>query len=125
MKQLRTIIRNTLIIDNEELMNNNLIKVFSENGLHLDIISSKHDYISRLKQKNYDCVMINSDLPNNLTAKTIDAIKGNYPWMIVIVLLVNLSYAKVFDFVRLGVDDFVIKPFSWENIESVYKHYYY
>jgi len=125
MKQLRTIIKNTLMIDNEELDNSNLIKIFSENGIHLEIISTQHDYVNLMKNKEYDCVLINSDLPDNFALKVIDVIKGNYPWIIVMVLLVHPNYEKVFNFVRLGVDDFIIKPFSWDDIEKVYRYYYY
>jgi len=125
MKQLKTVIKNTLMVDNEELENSSLTKIFNENGIHLDIISTKHDYVSWLKQKDYDCVLLYSDLPDNLTLKIIEAVKGNYPWVIVVILLVNQSYEKVFNFVRLGVDDFILKPFSWDDIEKIYRHYYY
>jgi DNA-binding NtrC family response regulator len=125
MKELKTIIKNTLMLDNEELNSTNLVNIFHENGLNLEIISTQCDYLNRMKQQKYQCMMIHSDLQDNMTYKVIENIKSNYPWIIVIVLLVNISYEKVFEFVRLGVDDFIVKPFSWEDIESVYKHYYY
>jgi len=125
MKQIKTIINNTILIDNEELDSANLVKIFYENGLNLEIITTNQDYLNLLRQKDFDCLLIHSDMPDSLTVKIIDFIKCNYPWMIVIVLLVNKSYEKVFELVRLGVDDFIQQPFTWEDIEKVYKHYNY
>ena len=125
MKQIKTIINNTILIDNEELDSGNLVKIFYENGLNLEIITTNQDYLNLLRQKNFDCLLIHSDMSDSLTVKIIDFIKCNYPWMIVIVLLVNKSYEKVFELVRLGVDDFIQQPFTWEDIEKVYKHYNY
>jgi len=125
MKQLKTIIKSTLIIDYEEIGNTNLINIFSENGLLLDIVASDHDYLNRINQKKYDCVMINSDLADNLAVKIIDTVKGYYPWIIVVILLQNPDYEKIFNFVRNGADDFIMKPFSWTDMEKVLKFYYY
>ena len=125
MIPLKTAIKSTLIIDQDEYNNNVLKSIFREKGLSLDTVSEKIDYIEMIENNRYDCIIIDSDLPNNQTAISIDEIKGNYPWMIVVVLLKDMNYEKIIKYVRLGADDFIMKPFSWDDIEVLLKHYYY
>jgi DNA-binding NtrC family response regulator len=125
MPKLKTAIISTLIVDHEEFGNTHLQSIFNENDLHLDIHSPHCDFLNVIEKKKYDCVMINSDLMNNLTMEFIDKVKGNYPSIIVIILLKNPSYEKIFNFVRAGVDDFIMKPFTWEDVERTLTFYYY
>jgi DNA-binding NtrC family response regulator len=125
MKTLKTAIKHTLIIDKEELENTSLINIYKENGLSLDIVSEEHDYMNKIHTTKYDCVMIDSELPNNQTIKIIDEVKGNYPWMIVIIILKKPEFDRMINYVRLGVDDFLLKPFTWEDLETMLRHYFY
>ncbi|MCL1826627.1 MAG: response regulator [Candidatus Cloacimonetes bacterium] len=125
MITLKTIIKSTLIIDQEEYNNSNLKNIFREKFLHLDIVSPEHDYMSMIENTKYDCVMLDSELAKNQSTFIIDQIKGNYPWMIVVVLLKNNDFEKIISFVRLGVDDFIVKPFVWDNFEELLKHYFF
>ena len=125
MITLKTAIKSTLIIDKDDFNNTNLIGVFKEKGLMLDTISDEHDYIEKLEKNQYDCVMIDGELPNNQTNKIIDEIKGNYPWILVVIFLKSADYTKIIKFVRLGADDFLVKPFTWDDLENLLRHYYY
>jgi DNA-binding NtrC family response regulator len=125
MKTIKTRFKSSLIIDHEEFGNALLEKVFFENGLHLDIISPNNDYMPMIEHKKYDCVLLNSDLMSSLSYDIVDKLKSHYPGIAIIILLKNPSYEKVFNFVRLGVDDFIMKPPTWEDIERVFTHYYY
>lgn len=125
MKTLKTAIKSTLMIDSDEVGNANLINIFNENSLCIEIISHKHDFMKRIFDNHFDAILLSSDLPNNMSFKILDAVKGSFPWIIVIVLLKNPDYEKIFDFVRQGADDFVLKPFIWEDLEKVYKFYYF
>ena len=125
MIAIKTAIKSTLIIDKDEYNNTNLKSIFNEKGLLLDTISDENDYMEKIESNRYNCVMIDSELPNNQTSKIVDEIKGYYPWIIVVIFLKTLDYTKIIKFVRLGVDDFLVKPFSWDDLEQLLKHYYY
>ena len=125
MKKIRTAIKSTLLIDPNEESNTNLVSIFNENSLELEIISNEKDYQKILEENKFDCVMINSDLDDNLADRIIDTLKIYYPWIVIVILLEEPTYEKVFSFVRAGADDFIIKPFNWESIEEILKFYYY
>ena len=125
MKTLKTSIKSTLMIDDKEINNTDLINIFLENGLYLKIVSDKEDYIEGVKDNKYNCIMINSDLPNDNTTKIINQIKGFYPWIIVIIILNEPVLESVIKYVRIGVDDFIQKPFVWTELEALLKYYYY
>jgi len=125
MTFIKTVIKSTLIIDQEEYKNSNLKSIFKENELTLDIVTQEHDYMAMIDHNKYDCIVIDSDLPRNQTEKIIDDIKVKYPSTIVIILLKLPDYEKVIKFVRLGADDFIVKPFTWEDIEIILTYYYY
>jgi len=126
MRHLRTSIKSTLMIHSLEPSEETHLKnIFFENGLFLDIVSLDSDFMARLEQQKFDCVIINSDIENNQPQEIIDNIKIVYPWIIVIILLKNPSFEKIFQLVRYGVDDFIIHPFLWEDVEKVLSYYYY
>ena len=125
MKPLKTILKSTLIIDYDDIENANFINIFIEHGLSLDIVTPQKDFLSIIKKNKIDCVMIYSDQPDNMAYKIIDAIKTNYPWVVVIILLQNPDYKKIFGFIRQGADDFILSPFTWDDVENVLLHYYY
>ena len=125
MKTVKTTLKSTLIIDNQEVKNSYLVNIFLENGLYLQIISEADDYLLVLETKKIDCVMINPDLPNKDIYLMIDQIKALYPEIVVIILLNDQDFEKLLKFVRLGVDDFLQKPFTWWELENLLNHYYY
>jgi DNA-binding NtrC family response regulator len=123
MKTIKTSIKSTLIIDHEEYENQHLKNIFYENDLKLDIVLPGSNYIDLLQENKYNCLMINSDLVRDQSVEIINNVKINLPWVIVIVLLKNPSYEKIFHFVRQGVDDFILKPFNWNDIEKILRYY--
>ena len=125
MKKILTAIKSVLLIDPSDRKNTNLISVFEENGLVLEIISNEHNYQNRIHDRQYDCVMLNSDLENDKTENIIDFVKTTYPGIIVVILLEEPTFEKIFRLVRLGVDDFIIKPYIWDDIEKLLRYYYY
>ena len=125
MPKIRSAIKSVLIIDIIDHENNNLISIFLEHGIDLDIVSYHDNYKYMMDSKQYDCIMLNSDMKDNLTEKIIDYIKVTYPGTIVVVLLENPSYEKVFQFIRISVDDFIMKPYTWDDIEKLLRFYYF
>ncbi|MCL2063075.1 MAG: hypothetical protein FWG98_01710 [Candidatus Cloacimonetes bacterium] len=125
MKTIKTAIKSTLIIDPDENENVTLISIFKEYGLELDIITRENDFLEKLNNNRYECVMIHSDLPENYTDKIVDTLKIDFPNIVVIILLENPTFDKIFHFVRSGVDDFILKPFIWDDIEKLLRFYYY
>ena len=125
MKTIKTTLKSTLIIDHQEAKNSYLMNIFLENGLYLQIISETEDYLQVLKNKKVDCVMINPELPNKDINMMIDQIKALYPQIVVIILLNDQDFEKIIKYVRLGVDDFLQKPFTWWELENLLNHYYY
>jgi len=126
MRKVRTSIKSTLMISVLDLQQiDHLKNLFFENGLFLDIISPENDYLSRFEQYKFECVVISSDKENNQTFEVIDQIRILYPGVIIIVLLKNPTFESIFQFVRYGVDDFLMFPCVWEDIERVLSYYNY
>ena len=114
-----------MIIDPDEKNNSILKDIFSRLSIKMNIVTPGFGFLVGLKNQQHDCVLINSELPDNQAIRILDKIKWEVPNMIVIILLNKPNINKIIEFVRHGADDFIQKPFTFEDIEKILTYYYY
>ena len=125
MHPIRTAIKSVLIVDPVNINNRSLVSIFKDKGIELEISNQHQNYQYMIESKQYDCVMLNSELENNYCEIIIDFIKTHYPGIIIVILLEDPTYEKIFNFVRKAADDFILTPYTWEDIEKMLRFYYY
>ena len=101
-----------LLIVDDELKIREVVKEYSIlNGYEIDEASDGMEALEMIKNNDYDCIILDIMMPRLdgfSTCKQIKAIK-NIP--IIMLSARQEEYDKLFGF-ELGVDDYVVKPFS-------------
>jgi DNA-binding response OmpR family regulator len=101
------------IIEDDNMTIEILKFIFSKEGYLLSISKDGLDAIERIPEEIPDLVLTDIMLPMKSGLEIIQFIKDNYANMPVIALSsLGEEEATVLDAFKLGVDDFIAKPFS-------------
>lgn len=101
------------IIEDDNMTIEILKFIFSKEGYQLSISKDGLDAIERIPEEMPDLVLTDIMLPMKSGLEIIQFIKDNYPKIPVIALSsLGEEETTVLDAFNLGVDDFIAKPFS-------------
>ena len=100
-----------LIVDDDEAVLTMLYKVIRSNGIEADTVASGEEALERLRERDYDAVLLDVLMPNLDGFAVCRAVREGSG--VPILFLTALGGEK--DVLRgyaLGADDYVTKPFS-------------
>ena len=100
---------NILIIENEVYLAQKVASRLFEDGHHCDMVTSYHEILPNVL---YDAVLLSTNFP---TAACDEVIK-NFQESIIILLVSYISDATVTRPIKLGADDYVLKPFVIDEL---------
>ena len=101
-----------LIVDDEELIRNVIKEYLKINGFEYDEVSDGIDAINKVKNNNYDIIIMDIMMPKMDGYESVRKIREFNKQIPVIMLSARgEEYDKLMGF-DLGVDDYVTKPFS-------------
>ena len=101
-----------LLIVDDELKIREVVKEYSlMNGYEVDEASDGLEAIDKVKNNDYDCIILDVMMPNLDGFSACKQIKSLKKIPIIMLSARNEEYDKLFGF-ELGVDDYVVKPFS-------------
>ncbi|MBI4245343.1 MAG: sigma-54-dependent Fis family transcriptional regulator [Planctomycetes bacterium] len=107
-----------LIVDDEKKICESIARVIGEEGISFDISYSAEEALLLLSKKEYDLVLCDIRLPNMDGISLLERIKATYPSLRVIIITGYASIETAIKALRLGAYDYVIKPFSPEEINK-------
>ena len=99
-----------LLVDDEEIIRNSLAKELSEEHFAVTTVSSGREAISALHDAQYDLVITDLMMPGIDGFGVLKAAKDRAPLTNVIILTGYGDMRLVIDALRLGADDFTLKP---------------
>lgn len=102
---------NILIVEKDKFFINSMKYNLEQEDNNIDVIKNPKDVLVRLKEKTYDILIINSDMPG---MENFDLCKKIREISIVPIIAISeneddISKILAFDY---GVDDYLIKPFN-------------
>ena len=100
---------NILIIENEVYLAQKVASRLFEDGHHCDMVTSYHEITPDVF---YDAVLLSTNFPTNAC----DEIIKNFSNSIVILLVSYISDATVSRPIKMGADDYVLKPFMIDEL---------
>ena len=112
-----------LIVDDEEMIRVLLTEVLSQEGY--DVVTAKdgQEALSILERGGIDLVLTDMVMPRGSGLEVLEAARRYDPSVPVIVMTGYPSIDDAADLVRMGVSDYISKPFDLEVIrELVRKH---
>ncbi len=101
-----------LIIDRTGAVAKPLEAALALNGFTVDIISSGHEALQRVRFEDYRIVISDTDLPGMDTAQLLHRIAEEAPHLPVIITAQTGSVKGAVDAMKAGAADYLLKPYS-------------
>lgn len=110
--------RNILVIDDEVAVNNNIRKVLSKNGYHIDQATTKTDALKHIDGHPYAVILLDLKIPGVQGLELLEAIRDRQPEAKVIVITGYASIETAVETARMGAIGYVAKPFTPDELRQ-------
>jgi len=110
--------KNILVIDDEVAVNNNIRKVLSKNGYHIDQATTKTDALNRIDGHPYAVILLDLKIPGVQGLELLEAIRDRQPKAKVIVITGYASIETAVETARMGAIGYVAKPFTPDELRQ-------
>jgi len=108
-----------LVIDDEVAVNNNIRKILSKKGYTVDQAFTKNEALEHIAQKTYSLVLLDLKIPEVNGLELLKAIRDQRPDAMVIIITGYASIETAVESSRMGVVDYLPKPFTPDEIRNV------
>jgi DNA-binding NtrC family response regulator len=108
--------RNILVISGKESIWKTIGKQLSRIGYKVKEIFDKDTVLEELENKEFEVIILNSELPGIDAHKVIKTVKNTYPFIEVIVLAEHSTMRLAFDLMRSGAYDYLTQPFDVNKV---------
>lgn len=109
---------NILVIDDEPYITKNIRKILAKEGYEVDQAVSKEEALEAIQAKSYDLVLLDLKIPGVKGMEMLKAVKQHLPEAKVIIITGYASIESAKESARLGVFDYLHKPFTPEEIRN-------
>lgn len=111
---------NILILDDEEYILASLRRVLDQQGYNVQTTTKPHIALSLLKQKSYQLIISDYNMPEMLGTEFLDKVKSLYPKSIRMVLTGSSELKTIQSFLIKGnAVRYLLKPWDNEELKSV------
>jgi len=107
-----------LLIDDDEWIRDSLSMFFESEGCHLTALETAEEGIKALKNHDYNILITDYRLPGMDGLEFLRYIRGTQPHIMTILITAYKSEDVVSKAIRLGIQDFIEKPFTTQTIEE-------
>jgi DNA-binding NtrC family response regulator len=107
-----------LLIDDDEWIRDSLSIYFESRGCHLKVLETAEEGLKALKIQDYDIIVTDYRLPGMDGLEFLKRIKDSHPQAMKILITAYRSEDVVSEAIRIGIHDFIDKPFTAKTIED-------
>ena len=107
-----------LLIDDDEWIRDSLGLYFEGEGCHLLALETAEEGVEALKKQDYDIVMVDYRLPGMDGLEFLKRIQKTQPHALKVLITAYKSEGVVSEALKIGVQDFIEKPFTTKTIEE-------
>ena len=107
-----------LLIDDDEWIRDSLTLFFEDEGCRLVAFETAEEGMDALKKKSYDIIIADYKLPGMDGLEFFRHLQKSHPDVKKILITAYGSKGVVSEAFKLGVHDFIDKPFTSETIEN-------
>ncbi|WP_455277877.1 response regulator [[Eubacterium] cellulosolvens] len=115
-KELKEKKGSILIIDDDESTRRSLTLIFSKKGYDIETVGTGHDALTKVKEKNFNLVLVDIKLPDMEGIDLIVPLKEINPDMAVIMVTAFASMETVMQALNLGASAYITKPLNMEEV---------
>jgi DNA-binding response OmpR family regulator/signal transduction histidine kinase/CHASE3 domain sensor protein len=105
-----------LIIEDDVLLPRMMSDAFADIHGTCEVVTSVHDALERAERRHFDVILVDLRLPD---LSGLDFVRSVRDWLATPIIMMTASGNEhdLHDALRLGVDDYVVKPFSPTEID--------
>lgn len=107
-----------LLVDDDEWIRDSLCLLFEAEGCDLLALETAEEGLNALKYQNYDIIISDYKLPGMDGIEFLRQIQTSHPNAVKIIITAYMSDPLVSEGRKIGVHDFIAKPFTSENLEA-------
>ncbi len=108
--------RNILIVEDDEIFLKPLVKNIERAGYRVATTGNVKEATSLLKKEDFDLVITDKKLPDMDGVEFVKYIKAENPDLAVIMMTAFGTIESAVEVMKLGAEDYIVKPFSNEEI---------
>jgi len=110
--------RNTLVIDDEVAVNNNIRRILASEGYHVDQAVTKAEALESIDRHPYQVILLDLRIPGVNGLELLQAIADKQPDAKVIIITGYASIDTAVEAARIGAIDYLPKPFTPDEIRN-------
>ena len=111
--------KNILVIDDEVAVNNNIRKILSKKGYHVDQAVTKNEALDKIQSRPYKLVLLDLKIPGVRGLELLKAVRDRNSETKVIIITGYASIETAVESARMGAIDYLPKPFTPNEIRTV------
>ena len=112
------LIPHILVVDDEEIICQQLQRLYTYSGYKVEVAHSGEAALERLEKRDIDLMVTDVRLPGISGVDLTVEIKKNYPDVPVIVITGHAAIDSAVEVLKSGASDFIVKPFGAEAIQE-------
>jgi len=113
-----------LVVDDEKLLRDLLIKILTREGYQVDTAEDGEDAMEKLRHHRYHLLVSDIKMPRLNGYELLKEVKQKYPDMAVIMMTAYGDSFSVKDSLLLGADEYITKPFKSFEIQLIVERAY-
>lgn len=105
-----------LVVDDEDVLCQVCRRVFSDQGLEVDVSTDARDGLAWAQTREYGAVLLDARMPVMDGIQFLRSLRQTKPELPVLLMTAYPSVSNAAAAVRLGISDYLVKPFSAEEL---------
>jgi len=110
-----------LVVDDDSLLRDFLSETLNRSGYWVDLASSGEEALEKIRSEDYDVILSDVRMPNMDGMELLKTTKDFLPDAKVVMMTAYGTVQNAVEAMKLGAFDYVMKPFSVDEIELVLK----
>jgi DNA-binding response OmpR family regulator len=112
---------NVLVVDDEQIVCNSCRKILNQEGHNVSVALNGREALKKVEEDKYDVVIADWKMPEIDGMEVLRIVKKNHPDIILIMITGYPSVESAVKAVRLGVSNYVPKPFTPDALTQALK----
>ncbi len=113
-----------LVVDDEVMMRNLLLKILESEGYQITLASSAHDALEKLEKNKFDLMLSDVKMPGMNGFELLEEVKKKWTDMAVIVMTGYGDAYSVKEALLKGADEYLSKPFKSHEVSLIIERAY-
>ncbi len=114
-----------ILVAEDNLINQKVAQsIFKHLGQHIDIANDGNEAIERVNSKSYDIIFMDLDMPNKNGFEAAEELRKKGYQIPIIAMTASVSESNKNQALKVGMNDYIIKPVKNETIQAILEKWF-